>query len=1263
MSVRTRPVFQPYLPQLVVDWRQQHPDARFAVVPGSLVSVDVSGFTSLSERLQAKGRVGAEELILLISGVFEGLIGIARRHAGDVLKFRGDALLLLFSGPEHELRACRAASEMQWLVEQTGETMSSVGAVRLGMATGVYSGDCHFFLVGSTHRELVVTGPAATSVVKLEDAADTGEVLVSPATAAAVEPDWLVGDRDGARLVRMPPGAPGVESAVADAGVEEDLEPFIPEPLRRHLALEAGEGEHRMVTVSFLKFSGTDALLAREGAEAVFQELEQLGRAVASIAAELRVTWLESDVDVDGGKFYLVAGAPTSSGEDEERMLRALQAILDTPTRLTLRAGVNRGPAFAGDVGAATRRTYAVMGDTVNLAARLTARAEPGSILASADVLERSRTRFESSHQPFLMKGKDRPVVAYTVGDPTGFREQAGEVLPLVGRDDELESLHRAVEAARMRQFQLVELMGEPGIGKSRLVDELRTLAVGFQQLETRCEAYESSHAFFAVRSLLRPLAGITPEQASAEAGAQLAPFIETVMPDLAPWLPLLAVPFDAEVPPTPETDAIDAAFRRDKLHEVVLQFMQRVLLMPTLLVVEDVHWIDDASAFLLRHLAASPLPRPWLVCVTRRPEGEAFSVEGHGTQIALGPLPDEAAASLALSAAGDLALSEVQLDTLTERAGGNPLFVRELIGASRAGAGEHGLPETVETLLTSRIDRLDPADRLLLRYASVLGPRFDVGVLEEILVNEPIEPGDLERWQRLSEFVERDSSDSIRFRHDLFRAMAYEGLSFRRRREIHGRVGAALEARAEGATDEVAGLLSLHFLEGGELEKAWRYSVAAGRRAQMQYANVVAAELYERALAAAEQLPELPPAEVMDILEALGDVRTLFAGYERAKEAYGRALDFAAGDLVARTRLMRKIGVTVERLGGREEGLEWFERALAELDAEDGGPDHMASRVALEIAYAGSLYYQSRYEECIGWAARAVAHAEEIELTSEIAHACYILGLASAQAGRPEPSYAQRALAIYEETGELVGHGILLNNLGLEAFEAYRWEEAVERYRRAAELSERAGDVTNVARVHVNEADVLAERGLVEEAEQRLRDALRVWRAASYALAIAITSSNLGRVLARAGRTEEARELLDEARRSFLALGNPAWAAEATARIAEAHVIAGEHREALEAATAALAEAKVTGAPPVLEAMVERLIGYALVQSRRRDEAIPHLARSVQLARELGAEFEIALTLKALADCGLAAAERARESEEILTRLGVVAVPRVPLP
>ena len=148
----------------------------------------------------------------------------------------------------------------------------------------------------------------------------------------------------------------------------------------------------------------------------------------------------------------------------------------------------------------------------------------------------------------------------------------------------------------------------------------------------------------------------------------------------------------------------------------------------------------------------------------------------------------------------------------------------------------------------------------MLLRYASVLGARFELDLLAEVLADELADVGDLERWRRLGEFVGLGGDERAAFRHDLFRAVAYEGLSFRRRREIHGRVGMVLESRAGQGSDELAALLSLHFLEADDYERAWRYSVAVGQLAQHRFANVDAAELFQRALAAAEHL-ELPTA------------------------------------------------------------------------------------------------------------------------------------------------------------------------------------------------------------------------------------------------------------------------------------------------------------------------------------------------------------------------------------------------------------------
>ena len=320
-------------------------------------------------------------------------------------------------------------------------------------------------------------------------------MLVSAATAAAVDPSWLAGERGGAALLKLDPDPDAAAPPVFEADAAEpsglELEAYVPAPLRGYLRLAAGEAEHRQVTAAFLKFTGVEALLAKGGPEAVSEPLAELGALVGRLTSELGITWLESDIDVDGGKLYLTAGAPSSTGADEEAMLRALRAILDADSALTLRAGVNRGPAFAGDMGASARRSYTVMGDIVNLAARLAARAEPGEILATGEMLERSRTRFETSPQPFLVKGKERAITAYSVGAIVGVaEEEQAQELSLVGREQEVDELRAALEAARLRQGQVAELVGEPGIGKSRLVEELKTMAVGFTQLVTHCDQY-----------------------------------------------------------------------------------------------------------------------------------------------------------------------------------------------------------------------------------------------------------------------------------------------------------------------------------------------------------------------------------------------------------------------------------------------------------------------------------------------------------------------------------------------------------------------------------------------------------------------------------------------------------------------------------------------------------------------------------------------------------------------------------------------------
>jgi class 3 adenylate cyclase/tetratricopeptide (TPR) repeat protein len=1226
----------------------------------TLVSVDLSGFTALSERLAQKGKEGAEELILVVSGCFEGLIGIASRHGGDVLKFRGDALLLLFDGHDHAERACRAASQMQWFIDTAAPSRSSVGPVSLTMSTGVHSGIAHVFAAGTSHRELMVTGPAATETIRLESEATAGEVLVSSATAAALDPEWLGAERGGVRLLRLETDVAGEDHPSPAPPETEGVAEYLPAPLRA--ALAAGvEPEHRHVVAAFVKFSGVEAVLAAGGPGELHARLAHLAEAAGSAADELGLTWLESDIDVDGGKLYLTAGAPASTGDDEGAMLHALQRIVRADVGLAVRAGVNSGVAFAGDVGGSIRRTYAVTGDTVNLAARLTARAAVGELLATSTVLDASTTRYATQSKPLLVKGKERAVTAYSVGERLGRKEPQTHELPLVGRDPELAVFATAIDSARRRLSQLVELVGEAGMGKSRLLEELKVRAVGFQQLVASCDAYGASTPYGALHGLLRPLAGITPEMSAAEAGEQLKPWIDAIMPDLSPWLPLLAIPFDATVPATPEVDRLDASFVHGKLHEAVEQFLQRVLMMPSLIVVEDVHWLDDASAYLLRHLTRAAGPVPWLVAVTRRREGPSFVSDEHGVLLELEPLPREAAAALALAAAGASPLTEQELAAVGDRAGGNPLFVRELVAAAKEDGGVDALPQTVETLMTARIDTLEPPDRQLLRYAAVIGASFELDVLDEVLGGDVDDVAAHERWERLKEFVSWEGATRLSFKHDLFRTTAYEGLSLRRRRELHDRVATALERRAGDTADESASLLSLHFFAADVFDKAWRYSVLAGRRAEQTLANVVAAELFERALAAAQHLPELAPHERAAVWESLGDVCEIFASYERAGAAYIEALALTE-EASPRARVLWKSGVVQERMGEYDEAIERYAHALTVLSDDD--EDAVEVRIEVELATAGVRQRQGRFDEAKTWAELAAKHAEASNARKSLAHAYYLLDLICTNLGQPNEKYRQRALPIYRETGDLVGQASVLNNLGVGAYFEGRWTEALEFYRESGEVSRRAGDVISTARASNNVAEILSDQGRLGDAVELLAEAQRIWSAGRYPIGAQLATSNLGRAEARGGRFDVGLRLLAEARQGFAEIGAAAFELDAQAREAECLVLAGRYQEALEICTEALERAAAIPGGEAPRVSLERSMGYALVQARRKDDAKVHLEASAELARSLNLDFELALTLKALADTGIARDPSvAVEAGQALERLGVVAVPEPPLP
>jgi class 3 adenylate cyclase/tetratricopeptide (TPR) repeat protein len=1265
-AVRSR--LQPYLPRLTLEWLAEDPDRLHRRVDASVVFVDISGFTALSEKLAKLGRVGAEEMAEAINGCFTELLVLAYEQGGSLLKFGGDALLLLFPDGEpkdHAARAARAAVGMRKRLRQVGRIQTPGGRVNLRMSVGLHAGPFDLFLVGDSHRELVVTGPAATEVVTMEGTAEAGEIVMSP-MAASLLPAAARGEPKGDGIfLRSAPKGETLETIAVLPEVPDDLlMRSVPVATRDSLLAGVTDPEHRQVAVGFIHFDGTDALIEREGPAVVAGELDRLVRDTQAAVDELGVCFLGSDVDADGGKLIVCAGAPRAVGEDEERLLLALRRIVEPERPIGVRVGVNQGPVFAGDIGPHYRRTYTVMGDTVNLAARLMAKAGEREVFASGSVLERSATRFETTElEPFFVKGKAKPVQAWAVGPPIGRpKHAAAEEHPLRGRDDELAMLHAAMNDARAGRVRAVMLRGEAGIGKTRLLDEVLTGCADFRLSHATSETFTAMTPYFAWRGVLRELAELGWEDPSEAVVERFRSLLETTDPSLLPWLPLIASAADADMEATDEVRDLADEFRRARMHEAVVGFLRAIRPEPTLFVFEDAHVMDEASADLLRALASDARgDRPWLILVLARPADGGFQPGDGGVEVAdILPLDANATRSLVQTVTDEDPLPGHVIDQLVERSQGNPQLALDLVHTARTGGGS--LPESVEAAATVRIDSLTPHDRQLVRRVSVFGMLFHPRFVNEV-IDETAAPDDA-TWARLAEFFEPADSGYLRFRRAVIRDAAYAGLPFRTRRRLHLNVGLRWE-REVPDPDENGGLLSLHLSLGGEYDKAWRYACIAGERAAGMFANIEAAQLYERAIDAGKRCGA-EREELRSAYEELGRMQTLTGVYVQAKRSFAEAHRLA-DDPVTRARMMLRRAYIEEYVGSYPRALGWLTRARRVLE-EAPGDDARVTEVEIAYRRCAIYYNEGRAAEAASLARDVIARAEAIGADDVAGNAHNVLGNALSWLGEAGAEDELRAaLANYERRELLPGQAMALLNLGAYAYWDGRWSDAADLYRQARDLNVRTANPIEAAFAAVNIAEIYLEQGRIDEAEPLLRDASRELRSSGELQGLAASLGFLGRVEARLGGLEDAEELLRQARGAYEQAGMKAGMFEIDAHDAERLAMAGRAEEALTLADATLAHMSEDVGVEVLAPMLERTRGYAYMQLGKEVDAGAAFSRSLELARAREAPHEVALTLLGLVRIdreghAVTGDPRFLEMREIFGALGVIATPAYPM-
>jgi class 3 adenylate cyclase/tetratricopeptide (TPR) repeat protein len=1276
-----------YLPGLVVESAVDPAEGpRVAVEPitGTLMFADISGFTPLSERLSRIGKEGAERLTDVINSYFERMLTVAGSWGGDNLKFGGDALLLFFSGGDHARRAVAAGLEMQRANRGVGVVRVERDRLKLSMSIGIHSGTVWSATAGdpATRMQHFILGNEGATLARTEGAASRGQVLVTQAvrdlcgdavTFSPLEEYFLAG-----RVVHKP-------AVMPQPSQPSQADPCLLVFLPRHLRNLAGdgvivhEGEHRKVTVIFISLRGLNELLDAESPAAAHDELNRYFRAVLAQANRYGGLIVSNDIDSYGLKLIIIFGAPVAHEDDAANALRfaaGLHSEFETlGLHVTHRLGVHSDYVFCGDVGSSFRHEYTVLGDGVNLSARLMSAAAPGQIIVSERAAQDAGNTFVYRPMaPLTVKGKSQPIEVRTLlKEEPEAASVAPSQTPLVGREAELATLHARAFGVESGEVASVLIVGDVGLGKSRLISELcdSQATRGWRIFRGDCHSHTTSTPFGPWVPILLQLFGLPAGASPDERGQHALARLSGQPAGVVESAPLLNGLLGLDIPENPVTRSLDEDGRRERLMRLIQAVIDgEARRQPCGIVVEDLQWADPNTIWLLEGLARRLGAARVFFALTTRPTGEALPLAGElAPVVALAELPDDAALALLRSVMGRPDLAMETAAPILAKCQGNPLFIEEVgrvllqsggLDSSADGAGgEAVVPDRLQSLLLSRIDSLGGTARTILRLASVAGTTFDTATVADIAERD--QPGirldlplaDLER----ADMILRDPSapGSYRFKHSLIREVAYETLLFSRRRELHRRVATHIEQANQRQLDAHLESLAHHWDLSGDAARTVTYSVLAGDKARRVFASESAVVYYRQARAALGRVQGgAAPARaaiderIGDCLETLGREREAVGFYVsafrsitrpapharlRSRQVIAPAIPgvYAAPGKEHEADLLCKIGVAHERISDYDASLRWLDRALAVLP--HGQPGTGARILG---ARSVALFRRGRYNEAIETGRRALTVAHRAT-PAQVAYAHLVIANTYATIGKLRYSITHRvaALELYEQIGDLprliAAHG----NLALSYQSLGEFDRAIEHNHLCLDAAARVGNTTAQAIAHNNLGEVLLMRGEHGAAMGHFEQTVAIFREQGEPRAASgLAMVNLAQVSIELNRLDDARKWLDEAGPLLRSARASALLVEEA--IQETHLLLARRDlyGAVKSAQLVRARAHELGIP-VAEARILQLDARARARTGDVAGAVQALRESIALCRKAGARFEEALGLAALAELG----------------------------
>lgn len=1126
---------------------------------GTVLFADVSDFTALTELFfkELGPKRGVEQLTLQLNAIYGTLIDSVAAWHGSVVGFSGDALTCWFDGDNGHRAACCALLIQQAMTEWATITITEQQVAAFAIKIALAYGPVRRFVVGDAKIQYLDTLAGATlqRVMQAEHQASRGEIVVSREIIenlgfAATIAGWRTPDL--AILTDVAPGLPLAPWPQLDQALPSELtQPWLLPLVYQHIVAGQSQflAEIRPLVALFMRFDGIDY----DQDAAAQAKLNALTQHVQHTLAQVEGTLLHLVVGDKGQYFYAIFGAPLAHEDDALRAVRAALALQTLPSTFpdvtAVHIGISKGRMLVGSYGNNTYRTYSALGDEVNVAARLMMHAESGQILISHHVAEATAAAYTCTPLAAItIKGKQEPLPVALVDGPrySSLPLFDRQTTPgLIGRETELAQIVPLLERGCAGEGQIIVLEGDAGVGKSHLAMTVLDLAaaLGARTVFSACQSADQQSSYAPWRQMLRSLFGLdaahpAPDSPRKQRRQHIRRLMNTVHKLHPAWrerVPLLSDVLELAIPDNATTAGFEARVRQEALFNFITDVLHTwTEVQPLLLVLEDAHWLDEASLGLLLALSQRLSATPLLLLLTQRPPDQGVNAPlavladlAYCTSVPIRELPPTGVLALITQHLNG-SPPQLLVDIIQARTQGNPFFIEELLATLREsgrlflasngmwqiaesmiqvlheadcvawvqgdwtllpdaplGTVYLGLPDSVRGVVLSRIDRLPEDQRLTLKVASTIGRIFAFDVLRQ---SHPLQfdAGRLREQLRLLEMHNFTITElpgphlSYIFKHTLIQEVAYETLLESQQQELHQAVATTMQRLHPEAVEQLA----YHFSRSGQRDQALWYLELAARKAQRAYANETALAYYTRALAFEERW-QWRKGQI-EILHLLGRRPEEFAALRAlpddpavplAEVAFQCGLYYEATSDYVQAQMYMQRALEAYREQGQRIGEMLTLRRLGAITRSLG--QHEVAKQWYQTGLAVFQYQHLRLEEekyalaqlLIGL---GTIHRQQSEFAE--AHECYM-----------------RALNINQEIGNRYGEAEALNGLGGSAYYQRHYAEAQTYWEQTRAIYQLLGDRVQQGISLYNLGLVFQEIGDYSQAEQYLHNALEI--------------------------------------------------------------------------------------------------------------------------------------------------------------------------